>query len=161
MSATTKFDPEIVVNDSNALDFGDYHTGLAGLLRQRYGTKPFDLKTLKAARTALKKIKSKELSASVYSDPEGACCTLGAFAVAKGVERPEDEWWLGGDVCRKYLIEAKKYDPRTVDALEAVNQFGSSGWDTKKDTTVDIESRSERYKRVLSWIEKQIEKAAK
>ena len=135
-----KFDPHAWRDNDGATDFGLFETGLKTRLRKRYGSKPFDLTTLQAAKRALSKLPRKELASHTYHNSLGEMCCLGAFACNSGGGELS-----GSNEVREYLVEAKNYDPRTVDALEAVNQFQCPG-----------ESDNGRYKRVVAWINEQM-----
>lgn len=130
----------------------------------------YDRRTLLAAKRALDRLNPKRLSASAYVDAHyatqgrGIVCARGALYVSErtrgATERlspQEIGQRFGGhfDKMTPFLIDAKKYDKATVDALEDVNQHRNLFGLHALLSPFDDETR---FKIVYAWIESRLER---
>lgn len=147
-----KFLESLALSSEQTLNFLDEYEHeiptLEKSLVSYYGKKPFDLRTLKAAKRALAKKKTKSLTRYTYNH-HGQMCMLGAFSNDQTITRQKDLDKGESQDIRSYLIQAKHFDPRTVDALEFANQHPEFE---------GILAR-ENFVRMVKWIDEQIKRA--
>jgi len=140
-------------NFSVSGQFCVHNASFVSILKYRYGTQPFDLRTLNAAYNAIKDLT--ELSYTTYISGNDMCL-LGAFAVQETITtKGYSSYDYNDETIRGYLIEAKKFDARTVDALETVNQHFGQKFSGKQ------KGKTQHYNAVKQWIVQEIEKSKK